>query len=115
MREIIIKWLREATQLNTGEELYIPTDNQTAQKDTYGLFRKELEILRRIEPEESAKIRIYTTYRDGKFWVGLKKVSITPLVAFKKDADGTVSRISITNERETDRIKMLKEKHNGSL
>lgn len=102
-------------QLTTGEELFIPTDSQTAQKDTYSLFRKELEILRHIEPEESAKIRIYTTYKDGKFWVGLKKVAITPLVAFKKDVNGTVSRLSITNDRETDRIKMLKEKYNGSV
>jgi TusA-related sulfurtransferase len=109
MRELIIKWLREAMQLSSGEELFIPADSKTAQDDMYSYMRKELNILKNIEPEEAVKLRISTTFRDKGFWVVIKKISVTPLVAFKKDVNGEVSRVSISNDKDQLRLARLKE------
>lgn len=98
MRTLIIKWLHEALKLQTGEEIYIPADNKDTQKDLYKMFRRELDTLREIDPEGAAKIRVGTAFKDMKMWVMLRKVSVTPLVAFKKSASG-VERVSITNDR----------------
>lgn len=109
MRELLIKWLREAMELQSGEELYIPADSKLSQEDMYGLLRKELTVLKSIEPEEAVKIRISTTFKDKNFWVVMKKVTVTPLVAFKKDIDGTVSRVAISNDKDKLRMEKLKE------
>ena len=108
MREIVIGWLQKGCSLSTGEELYIPTDSANSQKDMYKDFRRELEVLKRIDPEESVKLRISTTYRDGGFWVVIKKIAITPLVAFIKSADG-VRKVSIDYEKQKTRIAKLME------
>ena len=108
MRELLIKWLYEGLELETGEELYIPADSKVNQQDIYQLLRKELNVLRNIDAEKAAKLRISTNYKDGQHWIVLKKISVTPLVAFKKDRDGNVSRVSIRNEKDMERIKLLK-------
>ena len=113
MRELLIKWLREGLALKSGEELYIPADNKTAQNDFYQALRRELHILRQIQPEEASKLRISTTFKDGSFWVVIKKIALTPLVAFKKDTDGVVSRVEIVNDKNKLRIAKLKEASNA--
>lgn len=112
MRELIIKWLYEAMELETGEELYIPADNEANQKDLYSMLRKELGILRQLQAENAAKLRIYPQFKDMNHWVVIKKISVTPLVAFKKSTDGKVSRVHITNDKEQARINKFKEAAN---
>jgi hypothetical protein len=109
MRELLIKWLNEGIAMQSGEELYIPTDSAAYQKDLYNLLRKELCILRSIDAENAAKLRIYTVYKDRQFWVVIKKINVTPLVAFKKTAEGVISRVTISNEKEKQRLVRLKE------
>ena len=109
MRELLIKWLREALELETGEELYIPADNKQAQQDFYAALRKELTVMKSIDTEEASKLRIFTTYRDSQFWVVLKKIVITPLVAYKKDAQGNVSRVKLSNNKDKERIEKLRQ------
>lgn len=113
MRELLIKWLREGMALQSGEELYIPADSKIAQNDFYQALRRELHILRQIQPEDAAKLRISTTYKDVQFWVVIKKIALTPLVAFKKCNDGTVSRVEISNEK-NNRIYKLMEAEYGN-
>lgn len=107
MRTLIVQWLHEGLKMNTGEELYIPCDNEQSQKDNYQLFRKELNTLRAVSPTEAAKLRVFSTFKDTQFWVVIKKISVTPLVAFKKSADG-VSRVTISNDRDAQRLANLK-------
>ena len=99
--------------LNTGEELYIPADNSISQKDFYNAIRKELNILRNVNTEEAAKLRIYNTYKDGKFWTVIKKIAITPLTAFKKDSEGNVSRVVISNDKDKLKRQKLMEAHSA--
>jgi hypothetical protein len=109
MREILIKWLREGLELQTGEELYIPCDNKVAQGDFYNSLRKELAVMRGLDSEEAAKLRISSAYKDRQFWVTIKKIALTPLTAFKKDNEGQVSRVTISNDKDKLRIQRLKE------
>lgn len=113
MRELIIKWLREGLKLESGEEIYIPTDSKPNQSDMYNLLRKELAVMRQIDVSDASKLRISTTYKDSQFWVVIKKISLTPLVAFKKDIDGTVSRLTLTHDKHQERLQMLKEADHG--
>ena len=108
MRELLIKWLQEGLALKSEEELYIPADSKANQADLYNLLRRELGILRQVDAENAAKLRISTVYKDRQFWIILKKISLTPLVAFKKDAEGTVTRVTISNERDKRRLERLK-------
>ena len=113
MKNLIIQWLYKGLELESGEELYIPVDNKVAQSEMYNALRKELGVLRQIDAEKAAKLRISSTWKDNAFWVVLKKISVTPLVAFKKDADGTVSRVTIVNDKDNQRIQRLKEASNA--
>lgn len=113
MRELLIKWLREALELETGEELYIPADNKQAQQDFYSALRKELNVMKSIDTEEAAKLRIFTTYRDSQFWVVIKKIAITPLVAYKKDTEGKISRVKLSNDKDKERLERLRKEEVG--
>lgn len=112
MRELLIKWLREGVALQPGEELYIPVDNQTSQTDFYNLLRKELTVMRQLD-SEAVKLRIFTTFKDRQFWVVIKKITVTPLVAYRKGLNGTVERVNITNDKDKLRIVRLKEADNA--
>jgi len=109
MRDILVKWIQQGLVLKTGEELYIPCDNKVAQGDFYNSLRKELNVYRNIDPEESAKLRVSSSYKDRQFWVVIKKIALTPLTAFKKSNDGEVSRVTIQNTKEQQRLERLKE------
>lgn len=106
MRDLLVQWLYKALEMDTGEELYIPSDNKDNQKEMYKQFRRELDTMRKLDPENAAKIRVSTTYKDTKFWVVLKKVSVTPLTAYKKGANG-IERVQIVNERDALRREKL--------
>lgn len=90
MREILINWLHESLKMDTGEEMYIPADSKDHQKELYKAFRKELDVMRDIDPESAAKLRVGTAFKDLKFWVMIRKINATPLTAFKKGTDGVV-------------------------
>lgn len=95
MREIIIGWLHEGLTMKTGEELFIPSDSKDHQRELYKYFRKELDIMRELDPEGAAKLRVSTQFKDLRFWVVIKKINATPLTAFRKGTDGVV-KVTIT-------------------
>lgn len=100
MKEIIMQWLYKGLELKTGEELYIAADGKDHQKELYKMFRKELEVMRNINPEDAAKLKIGCTFKDLRFWIFVKKMNITPLVGFKK-SDDEVTRVTVASPRRT--------------
>jgi len=100
-REIVIKWLHKATEeLTTGEELLFPAETKPDQKDKRRLFINELRILNKIDPVAAAEIQIYSRFRDHRFWVVIKKIAFSPLVAFKRDVKGNIERVIIEDDSE---------------
>jgi len=109
MRNLIIKWLHEALALKPGEELYLPVDTKAAQKQLHKDFKKEIEILKEIDPLEGSRIHAIPTYKDNRFWLMLKKHETSPLVAFKRGNDGT-ERVTVASGAERKRrIRLMAE------
>jgi len=101
VREIIIKWLHKATEeLATGEELLFPAETKPDQKEKKRMFIAELKILNKIDPVAAAEIQITSRFKDHRFWIVIKKIAFSPLIAFKKGLDGKVERVLIDADSE---------------
>jgi hypothetical protein len=110
-REIVIKWLHKASEeLVTGEEMLFPAGTDPDQKDKRKAFIKELRIFSKIDPIAAAELQITARFRDHRFWIVIKKIAFSPLIAFKKGRNGKVIRIIIEDDAEKlRRIGLMKE------
>lgn len=101
MRDIIVKWLHKAVELEQGEEIYLEAATKPIQKCLVKQYTKEVEVLKEISPEEGSQISVAPVFRDGKFWVVLKKLASIPTVGFKKNTEtGEVQRVVLTSDAE---------------
>ena len=98
-RDILISWIEKALEAKTGEELYLPVETKDEQKILLKALKKEVEILKRIDPVVASRLVPFKRTADGKIWVGVRLVMMTPLVGFLKREDGTTERIEISHER----------------
>ncbi len=94
-REIIIKWLDEVSKSEIGDELFLPCEDREIQTETLLALRREVKILSEIDPVKAAQIKVKRLWKDGKLWVLMKKISQSPLLAFKKSGQGTIKRVNI--------------------
>ena len=110
-REIVIKWLHKASEeLVTGEEMLFPAETNPDQKDKRKAFIRELRIFSKIDPIAAAELQITARFRDHRFWIVIKKIAFSPLIAFKKGRNGKVIRIIIEDDAEKlRRIGLMKE------
>jgi len=109
-REIIIKWLDEVSKSQLGDKLFLPCEDREIQTRTLLSLRQEVKILSDIDPVKAAQIKVKRFWKDGKLWVVLKRISQTPLLAFKKTREGTVKRVNIEDlAQKKRRWKLMKE------
>ena len=110
-RDIVVTWLHKASEeLTTGEEMLLPAETGPDQKDKRKAFIRELRILSKIDPIAAAELQITARFRDHRFWIVLKKIAFSPLIAFKKDRAGKVVRVIIEDDTEKlRRIGLMKE------
>jgi len=94
-REILIQWLKEISEADAGDEIFLPTDNRQLQMETIVAVKRELRIMAEIDPVKAAQIRATKVFRDGKLWVVLKKIPHSPLLGFKKLKDGAIKRVNL--------------------
>ena len=94
-RDIIIKWLDEVSKSELGDELFLPCEDREIQTRTLLALQAEIKILSDIDPVKAAQMKVKRLWKDGKLWVVLKRISQTPLLAFKKTREGTVKRVNI--------------------
>lgn len=105
-RQIIIKWLNKATEeLPVGEELLFPAETKTDQKTKKKMFLDELKILNKVDPVAASEIQITSRFKDHRFWIVIKKIAFSPLIAFKKDKNGNVERVIL--EDDTEKLRRL--------
>jgi len=91
-------WFCEALSLQPGEELLLPA----ASKAEATRLRNRLLKLRDEYPDqadaESVSIRVTLVKR--RFFVALRREPLSPTVAFKRAADGSIVRVTLpTRER----------------
>lgn len=94
-REITIKWLDEISTSQLGDELFLPCEDREIQTGTLLALRAEIKVLSQINPVKAAQIKVRRLWKDGKLWVSLKKISQSPLLAFKKSGEGAIKRVNI--------------------
>lgn len=107
-RRLVQQWLQTAVdELSKGEELLLPTNTKQDAKEKLKLFSKELRILAKIDLISASELQIATRFKDHRFWLVIKKISFSPLIAFKKGKDGEVKRILIEDSSERRRRLLL--------
>jgi len=98
MRNIVIEWLHKAADMQIGNEIYLPVISKPDQKSLHRTFIRERNVLAEIDAEAAAGIHIYSCFKDGKFWVVLKRVSNSPTVGFMKIGEA-VTKVDIVSEK----------------
>ena len=107
MKDILSQWIQQGLTLKVGEEIYIPTAHKNERKDFFVELRQALKRYREIDPVGGSQIRLIMTVKDGKYYVVMKKVGTSPLVGYKKDLNGVVTKLVIQS-KELERIERLK-------
>ena len=102
-RALVIKYLKEAIDLDFGEELYIPAESRNEQMHLLRTIIQEIRILERIDPLTASSLIIHAAFKSHRLWVVLKKVVSSPTTAFKKSEDGQVERIDFKFDSERSR------------
>ena len=112
-RRLAQKWLQSVIdELSKGEELLLPAKNKQDVKEKQRLFVDELRVLTKIDPISASELQVATRFKDHRFWLVVKKVAFSPLIAFKKGRNGEVERVIITDSSER-RRKLLLMKADG--
>ena len=111
-RRLAQKWLQSADNgLSINEELLLPAKNKQDVREKLRLFSDELRLLAKIDPISSSELQIGTRFKDHRFWLVIKRVAFSPLIAFKRGKDGEVERILMkdSSERRRRLLLMLKD------
>lgn len=107
-RRLAQKWLQSVIdKLSLGEELLLPAKNKQDVKEKLRLFSSELRVLTKIDSVSASELQITTRFQDHRFWLVVKKVAFSPLIAFKKGKNGEVKRILMYDSSERRRRLLL--------
>lgn len=108
-RDIMLMWIDEVDGLKPGESIFLHCEDRDHSKTTVKQFKTELKLLSNIDPVKSSTIKAMTAIRDQRYWVELKKTFGSPLIGFKKDAEGKTIRIELTDPDRARRLQCMKE------
>ena len=97
MREIIIRWLDEASRMEVGDKLNLIASDKKEQTLLYDLVVKEVNIMKGIDPMAGSTLLPFKHFKSGRFWVGIEKIMSIPTLGFVRRANGKVERIQLTN------------------
>ena len=107
---IALKWLHQAIELKTGEEIMLPAESRSDLKERKRLLSQELKVLNKVDPVNASQLQIATRFKDHRYWIVLKKVAFSPLIAFKVGTDGQVERVVLEdNYEKLRRIRLMKD------
>ena len=107
-RRLALKWLQSVVdELSKGEELLLPAKSKQDVREKLRLFSSELRVLTKVDPISASELQITTRFKDHRFWLVIKKVSFSPLIAFKKGKNGEVERVLIEDSSERRRKLLL--------
>lgn len=105
-REIVLQWLDVVDSYKPGESLFLATENRDHSKLMVKQFKEELKILAELDPVKANKISVSHAVKDGKYWVEIKRTLGSPLIGFKKTADG-VERTTIPDPERARRLMLM--------
>jgi hypothetical protein len=106
-REVVIEWLTKVSQLEPGNEVYIPALDKQQQKTAWKQFLKELRILHRIDPIAASGIQVTRTFKDNRHWVVLIKTALDSTIGFIKSPTGELKRFSVGQALSSEQKRMI--------
>jgi hypothetical protein len=99
-------WFEKAKLLNPGQSIFVSCSSSKEQTVVARSLRKLKEIYMDVDTQEAMSIQIGTMTKEGKLFVFLKKIMVTPTIGYLRDTTGELSKIDITQE--IDRKRMIK-------
>ena len=110
MSEISKVWFSEIKKLNVGQALFFRVTNKVEQVQLANAFEAEKELFSSFDPVHASQIFINKTLKNLKQYVTVERKYRSPFVAFLKDTDGSLSKLTIDPERRRQITLMLKDK-----
>ena len=107
MREIIIRWLEEASKMSYGAKLNLLASNKKEQNLMFEAIGKEINILRKIDPMMASTLVPFKVFKSGRFWVGVERILSIPTLGFIKNPDGKVKKVRLP-EIDADRDRRIR-------
>lgn len=106
-RDLLMNYLREATDMKRGEILFIPVESKDQQKYLLSEINKEIRALQEIDLQAAMQLISEGIFKDMRLWVCIKKVSASPTTAFIKKESGEIKRLNIDLSSEKERRRKL--------
>jgi len=93
------QWLQQALELKDEEEIFIPVSSQVEQKNLYKDIRKVVKEYSTVDKVKASRIEAVGTFREGRLWVKIFIKPTSPLIGFKKGANGKMERITLKDKK----------------
>ena len=110
MSEITRIWFEEGKKLKIGQAIFIRVASKKEQTAIAKALEKEKESYTKVEPMLASQLFIAKTLKNLKPYVIIERKYRSPYIAFLKDTDGTLSKLTIDPERRRQIRLMLKDK-----
>ena len=93
-REKLVSILQTALAEPAGAEIFIPCSSKREQQDLHTCLVREIKIMSEIDPADSAALTHRAIFKDGRFWVVLRRVEPSLSAVYIK-RDGVLKRVGI--------------------
>jgi serine/threonine protein kinase len=104
-RDVVIRWINKVLDSEMNTEYWITCHNKEHQKGLIKDFKKEIKILQEINAKDAMQVQLTPTYKkQGNniiLYLVLKKIPGTPFIGFKREPDGSTSKIDLREEEES--------------
>ena len=92
------QWFQQALELRDDEEIFIPVSSKIEQRTLYKDIRKVAKEYSTVDKVKASRIEAVGAFRDGRLWIKIFIKPTSPLVGFKKGADGNTERIVLKDK-----------------
>jgi len=92
------QWFQQALSLKEEEEIFIPVSSKIEQKTLCKDIRRVATEYNTVDKVKASRIEVVGSFRDSRLWIRIHIKPTSPLVGFKKDANGNMKRIVLTDK-----------------
>jgi hypothetical protein len=100
-------WFEMAKELDPGKSIFLPVSSKKEQTEIARLLRELKNEYIKVDPDQAMSLLIDSMFKDGKYFVFMKKIYATPLIGFLRDAEGNMSKIDISGTGDRNRMLTL--------
>jgi len=109
MSKVAQVWIEEAKKLEINQAIFLRVANKSEQTDLANALEKEKENFASLDTVHASQLFINKVLKNARQYVVIERKYRTPFVAFLKDTDGSLSKLTIDPERRRQIYLMLKD------